>query len=215
MMTCAMANRAISTVEWASSFGISTAPTPPLGARPLSKRPRRARTVAARAIVLHCVTAVAAGAGREPIIDWLRQQGLWRSTSRSERRFLTDVEPSASKCIQLTWRAETEWTLLWALGWVDHLGLPTRLCDSRRMVDEIMPALGSDTTSFQQSAHLRASNVLCAEDERTYDLWCRAQPARRADRLPQDLQWGVLYERRYAFEWLLWGELWDEVTCDA
>jgi hypothetical protein len=33
--------------------------------------------------------------------------------------------------------------------------------------------------------------------------------------VPEDLNWSVLYERRYAFEWLDGLEDWDEVTCDA
>jgi hypothetical protein len=54
-----------------------------------------------------------------------------------------------------------------------------------------------------------------AEDDRTYNLWCYAQKAHRKGALPADLNWGVLYERRYAFEWLDGVEDWDEVTCDA
>src|SRR5262245_40693311 len=32
---------------------------------------------------------------------------------------------------------------------------------------------------------------------------------------PGDLNWNVLYERRYAFEWLDGNPAWDRVTCDA
>jgi hypothetical protein len=48
------------------------------------------------------------------------------------------------------------------------------------------------------------------------DLWCYAVGARRkGERLPEDLNWSVLYERRYAFEWLDGMQDWDDVTCDA
>jgi hypothetical protein len=33
--------------------------------------------------------------------------------------------------------------------------------------------------------------------------------------LPSDLNWWVLYERRYAFEWLDGMQAWDELTCDS
>ena len=59
------------------------------------------------------------------------------------------------------------------------------------------------------------TRVLLAEDDRTYNLWCYAQPARRNGTLPAHLNWGVLYERRYAFEWLCGNENWDDVACDA
>jgi Domain of unknown function (DUF4272) len=68
---------------------------------------------------------------------------------------------------------------------------------------------------FVASAKVRAPGILLAEDDRTYDLWCYAQKARRMKELPSDLNWSVLYERRYAFEWLDGMQDWDEVTCDA
>jgi hypothetical protein len=83
-------------------------------------------------------------------------------------------------------------------------------------VDELMPPLGSDVGGFLTSAELLPPGVLLAEDDRTYDLWCRATAARRnGEPLPDDLNWGVLYERRYAFEWLDGNQGWDDVTCDA
>jgi len=58
--------------------------------------------------------------------------------------------------------------------------------------------------------------VLLAEDDRTYNLWCYANTARRNHKhLPHDLNWNVLYERRYAFEWLDGMQDWDDVTCDS
>ena len=58
--------------------------------------------------------------------------------------------------------------------------------------------------------------MLLAEDDRTYDLWCGLFAARRHRQpLPGDPNEAVLYERRYAFEWLDGIEEWDEVTCDA
>lgn len=99
---------------------------------------------------------------------------------------------------------------------VESLGLPTRTCDTRRLCDEIIPPLGLAITPFLASAELRPPGLLLAEDDRTYDLWCRAHTARRkGERFPDDLNRRVLYERRYAFEWLDGTQDWDEVTCDA
>jgi hypothetical protein len=66
-----------------------------------------------------------------------------------------------------------------------------------------MPPPGSDIAEFLASATLRPPGALLAEDDRTYDLWCRALAARRNDTpLHGDLNWNILYERRHAFEWL-------------
>jgi uncharacterized protein DUF4272 len=113
------------------------------------------------------------------------------------------------------WHQEAEWTLLWVIGKVESLGLPTRECDTRRLVDEIIPPLGSEIADFLATAKAREPGVLLAEDDRTYNMWCYAQKARRKGELPSDLNWSVLYERRYAFEWLDGTQDWDNVTCDA
>jgi hypothetical protein len=106
--------------------------------------------------------------------------------------------------------------ILWAIGHVESLGLPTQGCDTQRLVDEIVPPLGSEINAFLDSATLLPPGELLAEDDRTYDLWCYATSAvRKGEPLPADLRWWVLYERRYAFEWLDELQDWDEVTCDA
>jgi hypothetical protein len=164
---------------------------------------------------LQCVVAAASDVQPEPLINWLQIEGIWEEVSPAEKTFLLDNQPLAKDINRFRWRQEAEWTLLWMIGKVGSLGLPTQTCDTRRMVDEIIPALGSDIAEFLASVELRHPEILYAEDERTYDLWCRAIDARRKGVLPHDLNMDVLYERRYVFEWADGLEEWDKVTCDA
>ena len=115
------------------------------------------------------------------------------------------------------WQVEAEWALLWMIGKVESLGLPTHQCDTGRLVDEIIPELGSDIKAFLKSAKLRSPGVLLAEEDRHYDLWCRYhQDRRKGGRLiPKDLEVSVLFQRQYAFGWLHGIEAWDDVECDA
>jgi hypothetical protein len=208
-------NLPLTTKAWAKSLGISVSPTPPAVAGYKERCPRTAKQIAVRAIILQGVVAVGAGVDPAPVIAWLRSQRLWRSVTPEEKSFLSRSTPSKTQCMKFAWHMEAEWALLWAIGYVASLGLPTRPCDSRKLVDEIIPPLGSDLDEFVASARLRTPGELLAEDDRTYNLWCHAQKARRDNKLPHDLNWGVLYERRYAFEWLDGMQAWDDVTCDA
>jgi hypothetical protein len=205
------------TAAWARSLGISTDPTPPIIDGYAEPCRFTARQIATRALVLQGVVAVAAGVDPEPVLEWFREQDLWEAISPRERAFLLDpgsVDESARN--GLGWRQEAEWALLWVVGKVEALGLPTRQCDTRRLVDEIVPALGSDTEAFLSCAETRPPGLLLAEDDRHYDLWCAHARARReSERLPGDLQLAVLYQRRYAFEWLCGPEPWDDTPCDA
>lgn len=204
--------------QWARSFDISTAPTPPPVADCDEPCPFTARDVAARALVLHGVVAAAYKVDPKPIVEWFTNQGIWEAVSPKERAFLLDPTALGNDDISgLRWRQEAEWALLWVVGKINHLDLPTRQCDTRRLVDEIIPVLGSDVEPFLASAALRPPGELLAEEDRHYDLWCRYFQTQRehSHLLPSDLNLNVLYQRQYAFEWLSGIEAWDDVQCDT
>jgi hypothetical protein len=206
------------TEQWAKSLGISTAPTPPPVAGYDEPCPFGAQEIATRAIVLQGVVAAASEVDPEPIIAWFKEQRVWEAISPKEQAFLLDPKAARSDdVLRFRWRQEAEWTLLWVIGKVDHLGLPVRQCDTRRMVDEIIPGLGSNIGPFLASATLRRPGELLAETDRNYNLWCSYFQTRREhpESLPSDLNVDVLYQREYAFEWLQGIEAWDDVQCDA
>jgi len=204
------------TKEWAKLLNISVeedlAPIPDFS-KPYA---RSARDVAVRAVILQGVVAVACEVEPQPVVAWFQEQEIWSGVTPRERDFLLSSSNTESEQNQFQWKQEAEWALLWMAGKVESLGLPTHQCDSRRLVDEIIPALGGDIRVFVESAKLRSPGALLAEDDRTYDLWCHVHLARRkGEELPKDLNLGVLKEWRYAFEWMDGFQAWDDVTCDA
>ncbi len=177
---------------------------------------RSAREVAIRAVILQGVAAIAYKVEAQPIIEWFQTQGIWSDVTPQERIFILGSAHTEAEQVRFRWKQEAQWTLLWMIHRVESLGLPTGYCDTRRLVDEIIPALGNDLQTFIRQSELRSPGALLAEDDRTYDLWCYALAAqRRGESLPSDLNLGVLRERRYAFEWMDGNQDWDEVTCDA
>jgi hypothetical protein len=206
------------TEEWARSHGISIADVPPAIDGYNEPCPLTATQVAVRAIILQGVVAVASEVDPEPVIDWFQDQGIWEAVSPQEQALLLDPSSVAmNDRIRFQWRKEAEWALLWAVGKVEALGLPTRECDTRTLVDAIIPALGSKIQPFLTSSKLRPPGALLAEDDRHYDLWCRYFQDRHCGDhlLPSDLAIDVLHQRQYALEWLHGIEEWDDVRCDA
>ena len=47
-----------------------------------------------------------------------------------EKEFLDSDNPTEEETIASSWRAESLWTLLWALGKIEELELPRELCDT-------------------------------------------------------------------------------------
>src|SRR5262245_59217085 len=199
---------------WAKSVGVSTELNLPAVTGYSKKCPRSARQIAMRTLALQGVVAVACEVEAGPVIEWFHEQRIWRAVTLQEKAFLQNPSPTKEQRNTFAWHQEAEWTLLWVIGKVESLGLPIACCDTRRLVDEIIPPLGSNIAEFLASADLRPPGELLAEDDRTYNLWCYAHTARRrGEALPKDLNMAVLFERRYAFEWLDGMQDWDRVTC--
>jgi len=126
-----------------------------------------------------------------------------RSFPRTRRIKLAGVKRPSGHCFGLLARSSLS---------ICRLGAAIR----GGLVDEIIPALGSDVRAFISGAELRSPGALLSEDDRTYRLWCAALALRRRkEPLPEDLNMNVLYQRRYVFEWLDGNQPWDDVTCDA
>ena len=204
------------TADWAKSLGIPAEATLPAVEGYTKRCPRTARQIAVRTLILQGVVCAGLDINASSIVEWLREQRIWRSVTPDEKALLLNPNRSVKECKRHGRHTEAEWTLLWAIGKVEVLGLPTCKCDLRQMFEDIVPRFGSDITGFLATANLRSPGELLAEDDRTYNLWCYANGARRrGEALPDDLDLSVLYERRYAFEWLDGMEAWDDVTCDT
>jgi len=206
------------TKEWAESHGISTEDVlAPVEEYDEPYR-RNAEEVAVRTIILHAVAAAGHGVNREPITEWFKDQNLWDQVSRREQDFLLSRKPSRlleEDRISARWVQEAEWALLWAIQKIESIGLPTKTCDATRLAKEIMPGLGDAIQPFVSSAELRPAPVLRAEDERVYRLHCEVQQAYKQDDVPEDLNYGVLFQRCYAFEWLRSGDDWDDISINT
>jgi hypothetical protein len=203
------------TRAWAASHGVCTSAIVPAVQDYHEDSPRSPADVARRAIVLHCIVAVGCGVKAQPVIEWLVNESLWVTVSSSERTFLAARKPTKKQIHAARWRQESQWALLWSIGHVRSLGLPTKTCDTRKLVDEIMPGLGDSIEEFVASARLRPPGWILAEEDRTYNLLCYARQATRTNSMPEDLIFNVLYERHYAFSWLGSSDHWDDVDMDT
>jgi hypothetical protein len=208
---------AITTAEWAISHRLSADPTPASVGNPSETYPRSAREIGIRALVLHGVVAVAHGVESEPIVQWFREQGLWEHATPNEVALLeSPTSITERQRIAFAWDVEAEWTFLWMVRKIPVLGLPTSLCDTRLLIEEIIPELGTSVEPFLATCDLQPQDLLFAEDDRTYDLWCYYNVDKGAGKpLPTDIQPSVLQERVKAFEWLNGWHPWDECCGDS
>ena len=204
----------IKTKEWAESFNINTLDALPPSEDNSENCIRTAGEVAARTILLHSIVAAGSGINRTSITEWLKQQNLWGQASPLEQRILLSPKRFREDRSGSQWYQEAQWALLWTIQKVDILGLPIKTCDSIKLVDEIMPILGEDTDQFISSAEFRPAAEINGENERISRIYYYAELAIGKEEIPEDMIYGVLYHRYYAFRWLTSDEPWDDVNMD-
>lgn len=203
------------TKEWAAAHGVCTDDTVPPVDDYFKPFKRTSDEVALRTIILHSIAAVGYEVDPHPIIGWLKAENVWEHVSPNERTFFLTEAPSDTERSDARWRQEALWALLWTINMIDMLGLPTQTCDTARLVDEIMPALGDPIDSFLFKAQLRPPSELLAEVDRIYNLHCYARQAYHQNSMPADLVYDVLFQRHYAFEWLNGEDEWDNIQTDT
>lgn len=177
--------------------------------------PRRSdEEVVLRAIALAIVAKAAYGdrGATRALIDAYR---IANAFTPKERAFIDDPQPAPRDCTQLTWRIETAWVMLWALGFVPALGRPDKQVDTDRIV-RILADRGRDGLVAQ--AKLRPAGELLDAADLLYRYHWAIRDAELNDRPPPaGLNPGVVMEWHYALNWLIgYGDAeWDEVGTDT
>jgi hypothetical protein len=204
------------TKEWAESLNIDTQDVLPPSEEIIESYCRTAAEVAVRTIILHSIVAAGSGIDRGRIAKWLQDQDLWEQVSPRERTILAIPRRFREDRSGVQWLQEAQLALLWTIQKVNDLGLPTKTCNSVKLVDEVMPALGGDDMAqFISAAEFRPAEEFSAENDRVSRLYYYARQAIDRDEMPEDMIYSVLYNRYYAFRWLTGDDPWDDVDMDV
>ena len=181
-----------------------------------SEAKRRSKEeVAYRALALLVVAVKGEGLDQDRVNEISSRYGLVPHFTPKERAFLHDASPSHEDRVQFSWRYEAAWTLLWALGFVDKLEKPSKICDVGRAVK-----LMKERTSkqFITDSKLRPLNEILDEADRIYRYhWAVVDARLKGKEPPAGLAPGVTLERHHALNWLIgyMDQEWDDVATDT
>jgi hypothetical protein len=173
---------------------------------------RSQEEVAYRSLAIMIVAVKGEGLEHGILESVIKNYGLEPHFSPKEKTFIEDPNPSQFDRVQFSWRYEAGWVLLWALGFIDKLGRPDRICD---------PALASKivsqrtTATFLADARLRPSKEIADGADLILRYHWAVRNAQINRQAPAaGLNPGVVQERHYAFNWLIGdGNLgWDDVN---
>jgi hypothetical protein len=171
--------------------------------------------VARRAIVLMAVAMRAEGVAQAKVVKFLQQRGAIQAVSPDEHAFLNAAESDEVQKRHLTWRFESLWTLLWALGSIESLGPPGSQCNAKRCIKLINE---TPSAKFVGQATLRPAAEILDELDFYYRAHWHVRRVELGEWPPvEDLDPDVVSERHYALNWLTnyRYQEWDDVTTDT
>ncbi|MEO0416262.1 MAG: DUF4272 domain-containing protein [Verrucomicrobiota bacterium] len=168
--------------------------------------------VGLRAVVLYytAYTAVPNGMPKPQVREYLQSLDEW--VSPAEKTFLASSDSDQQTTLDMAWRFEALWALLWALNVHDDLGMgnePHDVAEMDRLIEEFGGA----------QALIDAKEVRCIEEilEEADMVRCKNWACRDArgeeSGPPAGLHPGVVAEQHHALNWLIRFEEseWDDV----
>lgn len=182
---------------------------------------RTIEEVGIRIACLHCVV----GCGFYPSDavyrkyreKYLKKDQLWDHPSPEELSFMSDHAPD-KRCInQFTWRSESLFLLMWAVGLFEKLPWPDCQSDTGPIV-AAFPSLDTSPWGFIVDLEMRAkAEILDASDLLYRPHWAIRQAKVDGQPPPGGLEPGVIYEWHYAINWLTKYDDsdWDHVSTDT
>ena len=151
---------------------------------------------------------------RDKVISFLKEQELWESVSDDEEE-LFSKELTDKEHINISWRSEGIWLLLWVIKKVDNIDFPKEEVSISQIL-EILPDFMTDTKGFVQSAIIRDVSEILDLSDLTYRLHWATRHTELNNLEALDLNSSIIYERHYAINWVTYYEdNWDDITADT
>jgi hypothetical protein len=176
---------------------------------------RSAIEIARRALCLLLVAAKGSDLDEESVLGLIESHGVAEFFTKDERAFIHNRQPEDEDKMRFSWRSEASWTLLWSLGFVDALGLPT---DQIEPYDAIEIVEKNRQEGLATNASPRTADEILDES----DLILRCHWAVRDyqignSHVDPELDPDVTLERRHALNWLTCNadQDWDNVSTDT
>lgn len=136
--------------------------------------------------------------------------------TKLETQFFT-AAPTSQEVLDMIWKYEGCWVLLWALGMVQSLDFPGRSCDCAAAISLV--TAHDSFASFCKEVKMRSADEILDEADLIYRYHWACVDARIHGRpMPGGMNEEVVVERHMALNWLIGDEKaqdWDHIVVDT
>lgn len=131
----------------------------------------------------------------------LRNYGVQNELTEKEKAIFNG-NPSEMDVINMIWKYEEIWVLLWTLGIIDKLDYPSHYCDCKLIVNTISKC--RNFNDFIKLCKLRDIEEILDEADLIFRYdWACVDARIKNQEAPAKLDAGVVFERHCVMNWIL------------
>lgn len=198
-----------------TDLGVPQSPRLPVIAAEAQTLRRTSDEVAKRALALMIVAVKGETRDQSLTENVIAQYGAMEVFTPAEWAFIRDPNPPEQRYVEMTWRYEGAYVLLWATGFFDELARADQIVDAS-VLGNLFFELG--TEGLLAGARLRPQAELLDMADLAYRMdWAVTEASINNRPPPAGLHPGIVYERHYALNWLYGyaGLSWDDMRTDT
>jgi hypothetical protein len=135
--------------------------------------------------------------------------------SAAEKAYAFAEHPTDQQRTDANWRYESLHVLLWALGYIETLDYPDKMCDVANDAKIIFELRGE---KLRTNAKLRSKKEILDQADLILRLnWACVGARLKSEQAPGGLNPSIVYERHYSLNWLIryLNQEWDDVRTDT
>jgi hypothetical protein len=175
---------------------------------------RNVKEVIGRAYALLVIAVKGEGIEQEHLIKTIEAKKI-NSFSPKETMIYQLESLNDQDRAYATWRYESLYTMLWALGKMEELKFPSEICDVQTIVGKIFQPSREE---FENTVNLRNKEEILNELDKTYRMnWACVDARIKGQEVSGNINPSVVYERHYSLNWLTnyQNQDWDNVQTNT
>jgi len=175
---------------------------------------RSAKDVIDRAYALLIIAVKGEGIEQEHLVKTVEAKKI-NSFSPKESYIYQAKSLNDQERTYATWRYESLYTILWALGVMNELKYPGEICDVQGIVGKIFQPSREE---FENSVKLKSKSEILDELDKTYRMnWACVDARIKGQEVSGNINPSVVHERHYSLNWLTnyQNQDWDDVQTNT
>lgn len=164
---------------------------------------KTAPQIAKRILILSYLNCVAYDPSlRQEVMMFLIHEKLWDEATAHEKALVHKPKLSEQDIVEIQWRAESIWLMLWALNKVKSLELPANAVNSEEIFN-FLPGFFENTGDFISTAKIRSCSEILDEADFAFRLNWALREATHRDQTLVGINSAVAIERYISLNWIV------------